>query len=99
MNPCFHQKNIFRIFKELESQSSIEIESLKDQMRNLVDQLDEQKQSKTLADQDMKNLRQQLDYAHDELYKQKTNLNSRLQEREVEIERLRNQVSFRFINV
>jgi hypothetical protein len=45
----------------------------------------------------MRNLRQELNYTQEELYKQKTNLNLRLQEREKEIEKLRNQVCFLFI--
>jgi len=77
----------------LESQSTIEIEGLKDQLRNLIDQIEEQKQSKEYLEQDMKNVKQQLDFAHDELYKQKSILNNKLQERESEIERLRNQVN------
>ena len=59
-----------------------------------MDQIDEQKQSKEVLELDLKNIRQQLDFAHDELYKQKSMLNSKLQEREIEIERLRNQVIF-----
>jgi hypothetical protein len=59
-----------------------------------MDQIDEQKQSKECLELDLKNIRQQLDFAHDELYKQKSMLNNKLQERETEIERLRNQVTF-----
>ena len=77
---------------ELESQTSIEIEILKDQQRNLIEQHEEQKQSKTYLEQDLKSLRQQLDYAQEELYKQKSISNNRLLERESEIEKLRNQV-------
>jgi hypothetical protein len=48
----------------------------------------------------LKSLRQQLDYAQDELFKQKNNLNNRLQERESEIEKLRNQVEkYLLINI
>lgn len=78
--------------KELESQTTIEIETLKDQVTNLTDQLDEQRQSKEYIEQDLKNIRQQLDFTHEELYKQKSILNNKIQERETEIERLRNQV-------
>lgn len=78
--------------KELESQTTIEIETFKDQLRNKLDQLEEEKHSKEYLEQDLKNVRQQLEFAHDELYKQKSILNNRLQEREVEIERLRSQV-------
>jgi len=77
----------------LESQTSLEIESLKDQIKTLEDQEAESKNSKDYLEQDLKSLRQQLDYAQDELYKQKSNLNNRLQERESEIEKLRNQVA------
>ena len=77
----------------MESQTSLEIESLKDQLKTLEDQEAESKNSKDYLEQDLKSLRQQLDYAQDELYKQKSNLNNRLQERESEIEKLRNQVA------
>ncbi len=77
----------------MESQTSLEIESLKDQIKTLEDQEAESKNSKDYLEQDLKSLRQQLDYAQDELYKQKSNLNNRLQERESEIEKLRNQVA------
>lgn len=72
----------------------MEIELLKDQLRNVQDQNDESKQNKDFMEQDLKNLRQQLDYAQDELYKQKSGLNNKLQEREAEIEKLRSQVIF-----
>ena len=77
---------------ELELQTSIEIETLKDQQRNLIEQNEEQKQSKTYLEQDLKSLRQQLDFAQEELYKQKSISNNRLLEREAEIEKLRSQV-------
>jgi chromosome segregation ATPase len=77
----------------LESQTSLELESLKDQIKTLEDQEAESKSGKDYLEQDLKSLRQQLDYAQDELYKQKSNLNNRLQERESEIEKLRNQVA------
>lgn len=83
---------LMNLKKEQESQSSIEIEILKDQMRNFQESLDESKQNKDYLEQDLKNLRQQLDYSQEELYKQKTNVNNKLQEREAEIEKLRTQV-------
>ncbi len=43
-------------------------------------------------EQDIRGLRQQLDYSQEETYKQKTNINTKLQEKEMEIEKLRNQV-------
>jgi predicted nucleic acid-binding Zn-ribbon protein len=78
--------------KELESQSSVEIELLRDQLRNLEENLEESKQSKDYLEQDIRGLRQQLDYAQEDAYKQKTNINNKLQEKEMEIEKLRNQV-------
>lgn len=78
---------------EIESQASLEIETLKEQMKVLEEQNEESKQTKYLLEQDLKNLRMQLDYAQDELYKQKSSLNTRIQERESEIERLRNQLT------
>lgn len=78
---------------ELESQTSIEIETLKDHQQNLIEQQEEHKQSKIYLEQDLKGLRQQLEYAQEELYKQKSASSSRLLERETEIERLRNQLT------
>ena len=86
--------NSVKYFKELESQTSIEIESLKDQIRTVSDQLEQQKQNKESMEHDFKSLRQQLDYSQEDAYKQKSNLSSRIQEREAEIERLRSQVKF-----
>jgi hypothetical protein len=60
------------------------------------DNVQEEKQKKEGVESDLKNLRQELNYTQEELYKQKTNLNLRLQEREKEIEKLRNQVEIRF---
>lgn len=61
-------------------------------MRGLQDNIDESKQNKEYLEQDLKSLRQQLDYAQEELYKQKTAVNTRLQEKDIEIEKLRSQV-------
>lgn len=70
---------------------------LRDQLRALQDTLDESKQSKEYLEQDLRSLRQQLDYAQEELYKQKTAVNSKVQEKEVEIEKLRSQVRNHFL--
>lgn len=78
--------------KELENQTTIEIETLKDQQRTLLEEQDEERQSKNYLEQDLKAVREQLDYAQEELYKQKSLSTNRIAEREAEIERLRNQV-------
>jgi predicted nucleic acid-binding Zn-ribbon protein len=83
---------LLNIFQELESQSSVEIELLKDQLRSLEESLDDSKRSKDYLEQDIRALRQQLDYAQEDSYKQKTNINTKVQEKELEIEKLRNQV-------
>ncbi|CAF0786049.1 unnamed protein product [Brachionus calyciflorus] len=78
---------------DLESQTAIEIELLKDQISNFQEQSEDTKQVKENLEQDLRNLRQQLDYTQEELYKQKSNLNGRLQEREAEIDKLRTQLT------
>ena len=83
---------------DTEQQMSMEIEQLRDQIRTLDEQQEDYRQSKDYLDQDLKNMRQQLDYAQSELYRQKSSLNARLQEREAEIERLRNQVGLLCLN-
>ncbi len=83
------------IFQELESQTSTEIDGLKDQIRGLQDNLIDERQKKDSYELDIRNLKQELSYVQEELYKHKTNLNTRIQEREKEIEKLRNQVKIR----
>lgn len=78
---------------EIESQTAIEVETLKDQHRCLIEEQDECKQAKDYLDQDLKSLREQLAYAQEELYKQKSASSNRFNEREVEIEKLRNQLT------
>ncbi len=81
-----------KIKKDLDSQTGSEIESLKDQIHIVQDNLLEERQKRDTSEMDIRNLRQELQYAQEELYKHKTNHNTRLQEREKEIEKLRNQV-------
>lgn len=76
----------------METQTSQEIDNLKDQARNMQENFSEEKQRKEGVENDLKNLRNELNYTQEELYKQKSNLNQRLQERDKEIEKLRNQV-------
>ena len=83
--------------KDLETQSSIEIETLKEQLRQLKEEEVEIKQNKEYLEQDLKSVRQQLEYAQDDFFKQKSGFTSKLQEKEQEIDRLRNQVNTRFL--
>jgi hypothetical protein len=76
----------------LDSQTSGEIEGLKDQIHTLQDNVIDERQKREATEIDIRNLKQELQYAQEELYKHKTNVNTRLQEREKEIEKLRNQV-------
>ncbi len=62
------------------------------------DNIDESKKSKELLEQDIKTLRQQLDYAQEESYRQKSNINSRLGEKDAEIEKLRMQLTAKNLN-
>lgn len=78
---------------DLETQSSIEIETLKEQIRQLRDQESENKQNKEYLEQDLRSTRQQLEYAQEDFFKQKSGFTSKLQERELEIERLRSQIT------
>lgn len=80
---------------ELETQTSIEIETLKDEQRSLLEQQEDMKQTKTYLEQDLKSVRQQLDYAQEELYKQKSGFTSRLQEKEAEVDKLRAQLTIK----
>ncbi|RNA33410.1 Golgin subfamily A member 5 [Brachionus plicatilis] len=80
-------------FIDLESQTSIEIDYLKEQIRDLHEQNEGAQQTKTDLELDLKNLRQELNFTHEELSKQKTNLNSKLQDRGAEIEKLRSQLT------
>jgi chromosome segregation ATPase len=78
---------------EIEMQNSIEIENLKNEINTMEEREEKQKHTNSYLEQDMKSMRQQLDYAQEELYKNKAQLNGRIQEREAEIEKLRNQLT------
>lgn len=70
-----------------ESDSNVE------QLHSLEEQLHEHKRTRKEADQEILHIKEELQYAHDALHKHKLLMKSRIQDRDKEIERLRNQVA------
>lgn len=64
-----------------------------DQVRNLQDSLQAEIHRREDAEQECTRQKQELRFAHEELIKQKTTFQSRMQDREGEINRLRAQAS------
>jgi hypothetical protein len=69
-----------------------ESDSAQDTIRTLEDSLAEEKRRREDAEQELLKQKQELQYAIEELHRQKVNFQTRISDREAEIERLRNQV-------
>ncbi|KAK2188634.1 hypothetical protein NP493_126g02011 [Ridgeia piscesae] len=79
--------------QDLESQLQQDSDAAQEEARALEEQLSGEKQRREDAEQELARHKQELRYAHEELLKQKTALQGRLQDRDSEIERLRNQLT------
>ncbi|PIK56292.1 putative golgin subfamily A member 5 [Apostichopus japonicus] len=78
--------------QDLEALQQSETESSQDHMRDLEDNLAQQRQQIQDMETDLAKKSEQLRYAEDENYKQKINLTTKIKERDDEIQRLRNQL-------
>lgn len=77
---------------DLEALQQSETESSQDHMRDLEDQLAQQRQQILDLEADLAKKSEQLRYAEDENYKQKMNLTTKIKERDDDIQKLRNQL-------
>ncbi|KAL3873305.1 hypothetical protein ACJMK2_036441 [Sinanodonta woodiana] len=86
-------ENLRMELQEMEAQLQQETVSSQDQIHTLEDNFREEKQRREDAEQEILKQKRELQYAIEELHKQKTAFQSRLSDRETEIDKLRNQLS------
>ncbi|XP_064624072.1 golgin subfamily A member 5-like [Lineus longissimus] len=85
-------ENLRLEIQDLETQNQTDHDNAQDTIGSLEEQLTSEKRKKEDAEQEILKQKQELRYAHEELLKQKTNFSSRLQEKDVEIDKLRQQM-------
>ncbi|RWS28854.1 Golgin subfamily A member 5-like protein [Leptotrombidium deliense] len=78
--------------KELDRVLNEEVFSLNSQIISLNEQREEEKNNRFELEQDLRQCQEEVRYLHDELNQTKGNLNSRIKDREVEIDKLRKQL-------
>ncbi|XP_013084244.2 golgin subfamily A member 5-like isoform X1 [Biomphalaria glabrata] len=84
--------NLRTELQDLETQLQLDSDTTQETIRSLEDSLREEKRRKEDAEQELLKHKQELQYTTEELYKQKTAFQSRISDRETEIEKLRNQL-------
>ncbi|KAH9489048.1 Golgin sub A member 5 [Bulinus truncatus] len=84
--------NLRSELQEVENQLQLDSDTAQENIRSLEDSLREEKRRKEDAEQELLKQKQELQYTLEEVYKQKTSFQSRLADRETEIEKLRNQL-------
>ncbi|KAM5274258.1 golgin subfamily A member 5 [Ctenodactylus gundi] len=79
--------------QDMEAQQVSEAESAREQLRDLQDQVAGQKAAKQELEAELDHLRQECRYVEDDLHRTKSTLQSRIRDREEEIEKLRHQLT------
>uniref|UniRef100_A0A2K5TVH6 Golgin subfamily A member 5 n=1 Tax=Macaca fascicularis TaxID=9541 RepID=A0A2K5TVH6_MACFA len=79
--------------KDMEAQQVNEAESAREQLQDLHDQIAGQKASKQELETELERLKQEFHYIEEDLYRTKNTLQSRIKDREEEIQKLRNQLT------
>lgn len=79
--------------QDMEAQQVSEAESAREQLQDLQDQIARQKVSKQELETELDRLKQEFHYIEDDLYRTKNTLQSRIKDREEEIQKLRNQLT------
>ncbi|XP_032143480.1 golgin subfamily A member 5 isoform X1 [Sapajus apella] len=79
--------------QDMEAQQVNEAESAREQLRELHDQIAGQKASKQELETELERLKQEFHYIEEDLYRTKNTLQSRIKDREEEIQKLRNQLT------
>uniref|UniRef100_A0ACB8G5V2 Golgin sub A member 5 n=1 Tax=Sphaerodactylus townsendi TaxID=933632 RepID=A0ACB8G5V2_9SAUR len=79
--------------QDLEAQQITEAESTRDQMQDLQDQIAMHRTAKQEVEAELERQKQELRYTEEELYRTKNTLQSRISDREEEIQKLRNQLT------
>ncbi|NXL57146.1 GOGA5 protein, partial [Chordeiles acutipennis] len=79
--------------QDMETQQLSEAESVREQLQDLQEQIAAHKMAKQEAEAELERQKQELHYTKEELYRTKNTLQSRIKDREEEIQKLRNQVT------
>nr|XP_011715486.1 golgin subfamily A member 5 isoform X2 [Macaca nemestrina] len=79
--------------QDMEAQQVNEAESAREQLQDLHDQIAGQKASKQELETELERLKQEFHYIEEDLYRTKNTLQSRIKDREEEIQKLRNQLT------
>ncbi|NXR51579.1 GOGA5 protein, partial [Hippolais icterina] len=79
--------------QDMETQQLSEAESVREQLQDLQEQISAHKMAKQEAEAELERQKQELHYTEEELYRTKNTLQSRIKDREEEIQKLRNQLT------
>ncbi|NWW72032.1 GOGA5 protein, partial [Climacteris rufus] len=79
--------------QDMETQQVSEAESVREQLQDLQEQISAHKMAKQEAEAELERQKQELHYTEEELYRTKNTLQSRIKDREEEIQKLRNQLT------
>uniref|UniRef100_W5LIN8 Golgin subfamily A member 5 n=1 Tax=Astyanax mexicanus TaxID=7994 RepID=W5LIN8_ASTMX len=79
--------------QELESQAVVEAESWREQQQDLLEQQAQQSRAKQEVEAELERCKQELQYVEEEQHRTKSSLQSRIKDREDEIQKLRNQLT------
>ncbi|XP_005343534.1 golgin subfamily A member 5 [Microtus ochrogaster] len=79
--------------QDVEAQQVSEAESTREQLQDLQDQIARQKASKQELEMELDRMKQEFHYMEEDLYRTKSTLQSRIKDREEEIQKLRNQLT------
>ncbi|NWR74910.1 GOGA5 protein, partial [Centropus unirufus] len=79
--------------QDMETQQVSEAESVREQFQDLQEQIAAHKTAKQEAEAELERQKQELHYTEEELYRTKNTLQSRIKDREEEIQKLRNQLT------
>ncbi|KAK7104738.1 golgin subfamily A member 5-like [Littorina saxatilis] len=90
--------NLRMELQDLESQMQQENSTAQDNIQSLEDSLAEEKRRKEDVEQELLKRKQEQQYAIEELHRQKASFQSRISDREAEIEKLRNQLTTKSIS-
>lgn len=91
-------ENLRSELAELENQMQQDSETSRDQIASLEDQLHMERKRREDGELEMNKVKQELRFVHEEFIKQKSAFQTRLQDRENEISRLRNQLTTKSTN-
>ncbi|EGW09722.1 golgin subfamily A member 5 isoform X1 [Cricetulus griseus] len=79
--------------QDMEAQQVSEAESAREQLQDLQDQIARQKASKQELETELDRMKQEFHYVEEDLHRTKNTLQSRIKDREEEIQKLRNQLT------